>query len=116
MLLGLNYSSLFTEAIKWEVIGGTPHFSSPELTSRKSPLSKTIIITGSLGIDPRLFPKKGGGPTFKVNRRTLEYYLHFYSNFIKEDYQQFKHKMFNLLTHVHDNSQNFNVMMNKREI
>ena len=29
MLLGLNYSSLFTEAIKWEEIGGTPHFAAP---------------------------------------------------------------------------------------
>ena len=77
MLLGLNYSSLFTEAIKWEEIGGAPHFSSPELTLRKSPLSDRLIITGSMGMDQRLFPRKGGGPSFKVNRKTLDHYLHF---------------------------------------
>lgn len=64
-----------------------------------------MIITGSMGIDPRLFPKRGGGPSFKVNRRTLEHYLHFYSIFIKENHQQFKQKMFNLMTHVYDSSQ-----------
>ena len=69
-----------------------------------------------MGIDPRLYTKRKGGPTFKVKRKILEHYLHFYSIFLKENYQQFKEKMFNLLMHVHDSNKNFNTLMNKREI
>ena len=37
-------------------------------------------------------------------------------NFLKENYHQFKEKMYDLLMHVHDSNQNFNTLMNKREI
>ena len=60
--------SLFTEAVKSEEIGSSPHFSLPELTLRKSALCEKYIITGCMGINPQLFHKKGGGPSSKVTR------------------------------------------------
>ena len=93
MLLGLNHSSLFTETVKWQETGGSPHFSLPEFTLRKSALCEKFIITGCMGINPQLFHKIGGGPSFKVTRQTLHHYRHYYSIFLKEEYTTFREKM-----------------------
>ena len=70
MLLGLNYSSLFTEAVKWQEIGGSSHFNLPE----------KYIKTGSMGVNPN----KGEEPSFKVTRRTVDHYSNYYSTFLKK--------------------------------
>ena len=84
MLLGTNHNELMAKEVKWSKIGGDPHFSLPNLAIMKSPLSNKYHITGTLGIDPQLFPETDG-PSFRVSKRTYSHYLRYHRLYLKEE-------------------------------
>ena len=62
MLMGLSNNELLAKEVKWSEIGAEAHFSSPNLSLRKSVLNPHYTI-----IDPKLFTKMMGPPLVSTN-------------------------------------------------